>query len=160
MRDDAIRANGGDIGAGRRHVPYYRDHGLAGGETTDVIVENFRARRRATGAFDRQQHGGRMRGGDVVDELERFPVAGDDALDGDARDMRGQPAAARARKAPRAGAERHDDGQRGGDAPEGQLAPQASAIDEVIGGGVGEVGHARPDSGSGRKHIPSWRQNK
>ena len=81
-----------------------------------------------------QDHGTRARAAETLERRDAILVTADQALHGDAGDIvaaRQQPAAGHQRDACANQRDEHD--QQRADAPEGELAPHAAAIDDGIG---------------------------
>src|SRR5215510_10914197 len=137
QRDDVIGRDRRNVTARSRQPVDHDDQRLLLFEPHQRVVQLLGARRGAAGGIDVHDHGPRARFPQPLQRLDPLQIGADEAGDGDARDRSPRPpdqhvGAGRAQRGPYRDHRADGDDDRA-DAPEGELAPHAAAIDDRIG---------------------------
>src|ERR1700730_8528736 len=134
QRDNPVGSKGGNITAGGGHAPDHGNRRFLRRETADRIVEPLRSRGRAAGTVDRNQN--RLGGFGLfyfLDQFQSFAIAGDDAFDGEPRNVRPETQGPiRSNQAEARDGGGQDQRRDGGDSPIGQFSPQDTALGKII----------------------------
>ena len=126
--ENTVGAERDDIAARSRHTVHHRDDRLLFRDAAQSVVNLFRSGHGAARAGDIDDHGAGAGFADILDQLERFAVAGDQALDLDPRDM-GREMGLGAAEAARRDDDRDDGRRQGEKTPEGDFAAQLPPIE-------------------------------
>src|SRR5690606_34280677 len=134
-RHDVVGGECRDVATGCRHRPHHGNHRLLGGDLADRLVQRLGAGGGAAGAVDPEDQRLRPVGaGDPVQQLLLAAVVGDDAIDGDPRDVVAEPepgVAAAGDRDPQH--HRHRDGGDAEHPPQPEAPLQAPAVGQEIG---------------------------
>ena len=133
LGDDVVARDGSDVGTGSSHaVDHDRDR-LLGPHAAERVVQLLGAGGGAARRIDVQDHRLHRRGrGEPVELAHPLLVVANEPSDGHARDVWPGDDAAPAHRG-RRGADCEHDHRDGDDAPKGQFAPHATAVDDQVG---------------------------